>query len=32
MKKTGLSLIIVIIKLFSKSIERIGDDDEDSNN
>ena len=32
LKKVGFSLIIVLVKLFSRTIEKIQDDDEDETN
>jgi hypothetical protein len=32
MKKAGFSLTVVLVKLFSRTIEKIGDDDDDPSN
>lgn len=32
MKKSGFSLVIVLVKLFSRTIEKVGDDDDDPSN
>lgn len=32
MKKSGFSLVIVLVKLFSRTIEKISDDDDDPRN